>query len=117
MNHEEFENQWVPRTIRAYSSFTTDQKTTFLSKLLETMGHQEKYHLQTVLPELLFRDFITLLPNEILEKVLNFLTLQDLLNCCLVSKGWNKHLSTLDFIWKHQAFTLGMGLTQSGKLQ
>ena len=115
MNHEEFTSIWVPRTITAYNSLSTEQKTEFLSQLFETMGHQEKYYLQSTLPEFLHRDFVCLLPIEILEKILNCLKLEDLLVCCLVSKGWNKRLSSLDFIWKNQASNLGIKLISKGK--
>ena len=57
---------------------------------------------------MLFRDFITELPVEILESVLDFLSFEDLINCCLVCKCWNTNLTSMSAIWKNQSFKQGM---------
>ena len=56
---------------------------------------------------MLFRDFITELPVEILESVLDFLSFEDLINCCLVCKCWNSNLTSMSAIWKNQSFKQG----------
>ena len=113
MNHKEFQVNWLPQTMTQYNSLSSDQKKEFMSELLENMGHQEKYLLQTVLPRLLYRDFVKLLPLEILEKIFDFLKLKDLLNCCCVSKHWNKYLKSQQNLWKNHAKCQGMNLSSS----
>lgn len=113
MNHEEFQVNWLPQTMTQFNSLSSEQKKEFVSRFLENMGHQEKYLLQTALPQLLYRDFVKLLPLEILEKIFDFLNLKDVLNCCLVSKHWNKYLNSQQSLWKNHAKYLGMNLTSS----
>ena len=111
MNREEFEETWLPQTMTQYKSLSPEQKTKFMSELLQSLGHTEKYLLQSALPQLLFRDFVKLLPLEILEKIFDYLTVQDLLHCCSVSKHWNKYLNSQASLWKNQAKFLGLNLS------
>ena len=110
MNHETFQLQWLPEFLGDFQKLSSDEKEETIKALIDIMGPKEKWLLQTALPDMLFRDFIIDLPSEILENILNYLTFEDLINCCLVSKSWNKYLSSLSAVWRWQAFKLGMNI-------
>lgn len=63
---------------------------------------QELMYLCEVLPNLLYRDFLRMLPTEVSVRILMMLDEKSLLNCCLVSKwvpsvfthGWGHYLET-----------------------
>ena len=108
MTNLTFNQIWLPQMLQDFQKLPDIQKEETLRSLLSIMGPREKWLLQTTLPDLLFRDFITTLPIEILEQILNYLSFEDLMNCCLVSKRWNEYLSSLPVIWRNQAWKQGM---------
>lgn len=56
----------------------------------------------------LHKDFISLLPEHLVEKVLSYLTVADAVNCTLVSKNWNKVIGACSTFWLQQAQDLGL---------
>ena len=101
---------WLSSFIEKYQALNDTQKETTVVKLLDVIGPNEKWLLQNRVPDFLFRDFVSNLPLEILEKVLSFLSCQDLLNCCQVSKSWSGVLSDprIPTIWRARASQLGI---------
>ena len=59
----------VSNVLSNFGQLSNGDKTEFIEMLLERnlLGPDQKWHLQQKLPEFLFRDFFTLLPDEVLE--------------------------------------------------
>ena len=59
----------VTNVLSKFGQLSNGDKTEFIEMLLERnlLGPDQKWHLQQKLPEFLFRDFFTLLPDEVLE--------------------------------------------------
>ena len=107
----DFHGKWLPQFLSEFQTLKAEEKEETVKSLMGIMGPKEKWLLQNTLPDLLFRDFITELPLEILEKVLNYLSFEDLVNCCLTCKSWHSYLSSLWAVWRNQAFKQGMNVT------
>ncbi len=110
MTDKDFATVWLPKLIRDFQRLNESQREAAIEELLENIGPREKWLLQNRVPDLLFRDFVTGLPMEILENVLSYLSCQDLLNCCQVSSSWNKILSGsgMPVVWRNRATQLGL---------
>merc|ERR1719491_513628 len=105
-----FREFWLPQFLEDFQMLQTNEKEETIKALVSALGPSEKGLLQNILPDMLFRDFITELPVEILESVLDFLSFEDLINCCLVCKCWNSNLTSMSAIWKNQSFKQGQEL-------
>ena len=113
MDQTKFQSDWLPKFLDQFKDLDSDQKETTILSLLDILESKEKYILQSSLPNLLYRDFVNLLPYEILEKVLDYLDFEDILNCCIVSKSWNERLSNFCSVWKNRAIDMGMEIPES----
>lgn len=71
-----------------------------LCKLFSQCSHQEQVTLMERLPVYLRRDFLSLLPPELVVKILYYLEPSDVFNCLLVSTQWNQIISDCDLYWK-----------------
>ena len=63
------------------------------------------------LPIFLKRDFVSLLPPEIVVIILGYLEPRDIFRCLLVSRSWNKVITECEPFWKY--YTKLMGISQS----
>jgi len=97
----------VNRLLATFGSLTNRQRTQFVNQLFEFLGPDQKWQLQQKLPEFLFRDFFTLLPDEVLEMVLGYLDCQTLLCARQVSTLWRSRLSQFQMVWQRLALQLG----------
>jgi hypothetical protein len=61
-----------------------------------------------MLQQHLHRDFISLLPEHLVECVLSYLTAFDAINCTLVSKNWSKVVGGCSAFWLQRAQELGL---------
>lgn len=61
-----------------------------------------------MLQQHLHKDFISLLPEDLVENVLSYLTAADAINCTLVSKNWNKVVGGCSTFWLQQTQELGL---------
>ena len=113
MDPTKFQNDWLPKFLDQFKDLDSDQKETTILSLLDILESKEKYILQSSLPNLLYRDFVNLLPYEILEKVLDYVEFEDILNCCMVSKSWNQRLSNFSSVWKNRAIDMGLEIPES----
>ena len=59
--------QMTDQVLGQFSSLSNSQKSEFVDQFLQYLGPDQKWQLQQRLPEFLFRDFFTLLPDEVLE--------------------------------------------------
>ena len=102
----------------------TDERSTLLSildtveefqlvdavcELFSRCSHRQQVQLvDDYLPTYLKRDFMSLLPPEIVVKILSFLTAGDIFKCLLVSRGWNAVITNCEPFWKHYAKLMGI---------
>ncbi|WAQ97838.1 FBXW2-like protein [Mya arenaria] len=104
------ENQfliWLHAVSVNYLSLTHTQKIRTLDTFIGLLGSRELVYLCDVLPRLLYRDFLRLLPTEISVRILIMLDEKSLLNCCLVSKYWNQLINSFKEVWVHMARRVG----------
>jgi hypothetical protein len=64
----------------------------FIDKLLSVCEPADLIHLNRRVDEYK-RDFVSLLPIEVVERILYFLDWKTILNCCQVNKVWNETIS------------------------
>ncbi|XP_035824728.1 F-box/WD repeat-containing protein 2 isoform X2 [Aplysia californica] len=69
---------------------------------------QQMFMLSRKLPDVLFRDFVSCLPPEVVTIILRYLDGEQLLLCCLVSKSWNERISNLMPVWDRVAKNCGV---------
>jgi len=103
----------VSNVLSNFGQLSNGDKTEFIEMLLERnlLGPDQKWHLQQKLPEFLFRDFFTLLPDEVLEMVLSYLDCQTLLRARQVSRLWRSRLAQFQLVWQRLAIQLGGSAT------
>ena len=85
-------NQELERVFAVVSRGSSEERTQFLDTFLGLCEPDDLMHMSRRL-DALKRDFICLLPLEVVEIVLNFLDTKSLLSCCQVSHVWNYKLS------------------------
>ena len=59
-------------------------------------------------PAYLQRDFLSLLPPELVLKILGYVDVMDLCRCLLVSKNWNKVVTDHEQIWRYHCQLMGV---------
>ncbi|XP_023331984.1 F-box/WD repeat-containing protein 2 [Eurytemora carolleeae] len=104
---------WLKGIVRRFSSLSSDEKTETLNELLSICNSEQLWSLHQKLPDFLYRDFILLLPPEITEKILRYLSPSCLLSAIGVSKGWNLKISGMNQLWKEQCNIVGCNLNAS----
>jgi len=98
---------WLTQLETKFSSLTSTQQTQTINRLISRCGSDQLWLLQQRLPELLYRDFVSLLPPELTERILSFLPASSLLACCQVSRLWRDQVSSLNSLWLAQARRIG----------
>lgn len=79
-----------------------------LLDLVKVCPSQQQLLFLEILQQHLHRDFISLLPDQLVENVLSYLTAADAINCTLVSKNWNKVIGGCSKFWLQRAQDLGL---------
>lgn len=77
---------WLEETVKRFGQLSSEEQTVTLNELIRGCGSEQLWHLQHTLPDFLFRDFISLLPQEINEKILGYVDAPSLLEACMVSQ-------------------------------
>lgn len=104
---------WLEDIVKKFESLNSEEQTLTLNQLISSCGSEQLWHLQHKLPDFLYRDFVSLLPPEITEKILTYLPTTALLSACQVSKVWNDRLSSMDQLWQRKADYLGSRMDPS----
>ena len=82
-------------------------------ELFSRCSHRQQLELlQDRLPRFLRRDFVSLLPPELVSHLLRFLTVRDVFRCLLVSRSWNRTITNSHSFWKNYTIT-SLGVPQS----
>jgi len=98
---------WLRSVESKFSSLGSSQQTETLNQLIARCGSDQLWLLQQRLPELLYRDFVSLLPPELTERILSFLPATSLLACCQVSRLWRDQVGSFTGLWLGQARRIG----------
>ena len=78
-------------------------------KLFSRCSHRQQVQLMdNRLPIFLKRDFLTLLPPELVIRILSFLEEGDIFKCLLVSRNWNIVITNCEPFWKYYTKRLGV---------
>ncbi|XP_037073167.1 F-box/WD repeat-containing protein 2-like [Pollicipes pollicipes] len=99
--------RFVDSTLERYTELNDQQQTAFLESLIAHSHPRQRWYMLHRLPSLLLRDFLTLLPLEIVEHLLSYVDGASLLRCCQVSSSWNKIVSSLSSLWRDKCQLLG----------
>ena len=70
--------------------------------------HDQLLLLNELLPLLLKRDFLALVPSAVTPTILRYLTLTDIFSCLLVCKVWNKIINESNCYWTHICRVIGL---------
>jgi len=99
--------EWLKSVESKFSSLSSSHQTETLNQLIARCGSDQLWLLQQRLPELLYRDFVSLLPPELTERILSFLPATSLLACCQVSRLWKDQVGSFKGLWLAQARRIG----------
>jgi hypothetical protein len=110
---EEF-SSWLEQVIATFSNLSCEEQTVTLNQLITKCGSQQLWYLQHKLPDFLYRDFVSMLPPELTEKILSYLSPGGLLSCCQVSRLWRERVGGLQTLWLAQAKRVGCNTSLVG---
>lgn len=99
---------WLKKICSSFVALTDLQKNTTIEHLLKICGPEQLRFLSTKLEILVKRDFLKCLPLELSFQVLKWLDSVTLLRCCLVSKSWNKVISSCNDVWERACSEIGV---------
>jgi len=102
---------WLKGVVRHFNGLSSVDQTQTLTELLGCCDGQLIWDLQQKLPDFLYRDFIQLLPPEVTEKILRYLSPSTLLTACSVSSLWNKNISGMNQLWRKQCNLVGYNIS------
>ncbi|XP_069104646.1 F-box and WD repeat domain-containing 11-A-like isoform X2 [Argopecten irradians] len=74
------------------------RKNEFLHKFLLKLDPRQHYFISSFLSMRQYRDFLTMLPEHISLKILNYMTPEKILKCSMVSKAWHA-LANSNKLW------------------
>ncbi|XP_067665846.1 F-box/WD repeat-containing protein 2-like isoform X2 [Haliotis asinina] len=102
-------HKWLDGVSKTFLLLSNDQRNETLDKLIDSSGSHQRNHLSTRLPQLLYRDYILLLPEEVTYHILQYLPGNTLLECCTVSRTWNTVIQGAARVWWMKAMQRGAG--------
>ena len=106
---------WLKKICTSFIALTDLQKNITIEHLLKICGPVQLRFLSTKLEILVKRDFLQSLPLELSFHVLKWLDSGSLLRCCLVSKSWNKVISSCDDVWEKACSQIGVKIGDGKK--
>ena len=100
--------EWLQAVGKHFQQLTDHQRNHALSYLLDVCNPPQLIYMTSLLPSLLYRDFLRQLPVELSSIILRHLDINSLFNCSLVSKYWHNLVNSLSEIWQLQCLRLGI---------
>lgn len=94
--------------IKEFSRLYGDSKIRTLLSLVKVCSYQQQLQFVEALNEYLHKDFISHLPDNLVKKVLSFLSVKDGINCTMVSRKWNQVVGACVSFWNTKAKELGL---------
>lgn len=80
-----------------------------LTELVKVCSYEQQLEFLEALQQHLHKDFISSLPEHLVQKVLSYLTVADAIKCTLVSRHWNEVIGACSTFWLQRAQELGLG--------
>ena len=94
-----------------FSSLSEDSRVDTLLRLAKLCSFQQQLQFIETLSEQIHKDIIGFLPDNVVEKVFSFLSVEDAVNCNLVSRKWNKVVESCSLFWNMKTEELGLSKT------
>ena len=79
-----------------------------LLSMFKLCAYQQQLEFIEALQDLIHKDFITLLPSAITDRILAYLDVEDAVSCLSVCNSWNKVIGSSSSFWEEQARKLGL---------
>ncbi len=89
-------------------SLDRSSRVDLMCELFDLCPHREQIEILARLPGFLLRDFIGLLPPELVEKILCYLHGQDVFTCMLVSRAWYRAITHCEQFWRTYCSRIGL---------
>ncbi len=102
------DNEAIERQKGEFCKLNEPTKVECLVNLVKICSYQEQLDFNERLQELLHKDFISLLPDDLTKRVLSFLSVDDAITCLRVSKNWKKVIEGCSAFWEPQAKRIGL---------
>lgn len=99
---------WLGNLETSFNSLNCEEKNKTLDFLIDICEGPQLYHLSKRLNIILKRDFLKLLPHDIVCHLLQYLNADTLKICCQVSKRWNYIINNCNRAWKAAALSQGV---------
>jgi len=93
--------------VRQFRLLSSAERKLTLSEILSCCTSDEICYIDQKLPDFLYRDFISELPLELAERILEYVPVTSLLKATRVSKSWNTIISGMSLVWKEQCWSYG----------
>eukprot|EP00088_Acartia_fossae_P019073 TRINITY_DN21077_c0_g1_i4.p1 TRINITY_DN21077_c0_g1~~TRINITY_DN21077_c0_g1_i4.p1 ORF type:complete len:505 (-),score=64.69 TRINITY_DN21077_c0_g1_i4:66-1580(-) len=93
--------------VRQFNLLSSAERKLTLGEILNSCTSEEISYIDQKLPDFLYRDFISELPLELAERILERLPVADLLQACTVSRSWNDIISGMKMVWRAQCLKFG----------
>lgn len=101
-------DEWLENFGKHFLSLSDMEKNLTISKIVKLSGPVQLQLLSEKLEILVKRDFFKCLPPELSFHVIKWLDYRTLRRCCLVSKEWNKVISSCNKAWMNACEELGV---------
>lgn len=98
----------IERQKTEFCKLNDPTKVQCLIDLVKTCSYQEQLNFNERLQELLHKDFISHLPEDLTKRVVSFLSVDDAITCLRVSKNWKKVIEDCSAFWEPQAKKIGL---------
>lgn len=103
-------DSWLGNLREVFKSLSDHQKNTVIEDIIDLCEPEQLRLLSTKLEILVKRDYLKCLPLELSFHVLKWLDPISLCRCCLVSKVWNKVISSCEVVWQNACRDLGLDI-------
>ena len=101
----------MEKIVSEFHRLDGDSRIKILLNLVKLCSYQQQLQFVEVLNGYFHKDFISLLPCNLVERLLSFLSVEDALNCTLVNKKWNQVVGACISYWNKKAEELGLSKT------
>ena len=100
-----------PVSQEGFAQLQEENRFSVILELVDQCTTEQKLRFQDKLKSHLSRDFLTLLPVEIVHYILSYIDVKDLITGLQVCRGWQQRITEAKHIWK--AATRKIGLSES----
>ncbi len=96
------------RIVEHLTGLDRPSRVDLLCDLFGHCTHREQVEVLERLPGFLVRDFIILLPPELVQKIICYLSGRDIFTCMLVSQAWHQTVTHCEKYWKIYCRRIGL---------